>query len=112
MTLDFGTDIARRVNKAEHALDRTIAEIHDLAATMTRGRISNRLAASVGQNALAEVTLLCADLSAARERLIAAHRALLGEAERMGIPWHAAGPELKPEEDRPARPAHALKAAA
>jgi hypothetical protein len=112
MNPEFGTDLALRLHKAEHALDRAIAEVHDLASAMTRGRMKHRLSAAIGQEALVEVAGLGAELSVTRARIVAAHRLMKQEATDLGIPWQAAGPELKPEEDHPPRPAGVLKAVA
>lgn len=112
MNSEFGSDLALRLHKAEHALDRAIAEVHDLASAMTRGRMKHRLSAAVGQEALVEVAGLGAELTLTRARMVVAHRLLLRDATDLGIPWQAAGPELKPDVDRPARPAGALKAVA
>lgn len=110
-TEDFGVDLARQLYVAERALDVAIAEANDLAAMMTRGRLKARLAACVGQDALAEVGALVANLTTHRAGIVRAHEFLLRDATNLQIPWQAAGPMQKPEEDGPVRPTGYLRVA-
>lgn len=110
-TEQFGVDLARQLYAAERALDVAIAETNDLAALMTRGRLRARISAGVGQEALAEVGGLVAKLTAQRARIVRAHELLLRDATDLNIPWQAAGPMQKPEEDGPVRPTGFLRVA-
>lgn len=100
---EFGVEIARQLYAAERAVDMAIAEANDLASLMARGRIKHRISAIVAQDALADVGALVAGLTSTREKIVTAHLSLKRNADKLGIGWRAAGPEMKPEEDGPVR---------
>jgi hypothetical protein len=98
---DIGFTVARQVRSTEIAFDRAIAEAGQLITLMATGRIEARLAAAVGQDALMSVTTALSSMAGARGSLVAAHGELARSADNLDIPYAIAGPELKPDDDKP-----------
>ena len=67
---ELGRQMAEKLYAAERALDAALAEIGDLAALMTRGRMDHGIAAVVGQEALEYVAKCGGTLTKARRALI------------------------------------------
>lgn len=92
-----GVLVARGLRQSEHALDEAIAQTMRLGADMIDGRKAERLAASVGQQALKEVIVGLQAMATARDALIAAHVDLLSVATENQITWSLDGAsETKP----------------
>lgn len=100
---DFGHDLARRLYSTEHALDHALSEAALLVSSMTAGRVDQKISAVIGQDALANILQAMNTVGAARGAVVAAHHQMKADAERMRIEWRLAGPEMKPEDDRPIR---------
>lgn len=100
---DLGRQLAEKLKAAEHALDLALAEIGDLSALMTRGRMNHGIAAVVGQEALEYVARCGGALTKGRRALVKGHRRLAHDARLMRIEWVAIGGpgESKPAEDGP-----------
>ncbi|PQZ84413.1 MULTISPECIES: hypothetical protein [unclassified Brevundimonas] len=108
----FGQELARRLYSTEHALDQALSEAAQLVASMTTGRVDNRISAVVGQDALENILAAMSTVGAARAAVVAAHHQMKADADRMRIDWRLAGPEAKPEDDRPIRTIARLSAVA
>ncbi|MDY6923288.1 MAG: hypothetical protein SWI22_04930 [Pseudomonadota bacterium] len=105
---ELGRQMAEKLYAAERALDAALAEIGDLSALMTRGRMHHGIAAVVGQEALEHVAKCGGALTKARRALVEGHKQLARDARLMRIAWTTGyvGPgETKPAEDRPRVPA-------
>lgn len=100
---ELGRQMAEKLRSAEHALDLALAEIGDLSALMTRGRMNHGIAAVVGQEALEHVARCGGALTKARRALIKGHKQLARDARLMRITWVGfGGPgEAKPADDGP-----------
>lgn len=98
---DIGYVVARQVRATEIAFDRAIAEAGQLITLMANGRIEARLAAVVGQDALVGVTTALSSMAGARGNLVFAHGELARSADSLDIPYALAGPEMKPDDDKP-----------
>ncbi len=99
----MGRRLAEQLYAAERAVDAAVAEVSDLTAMMTRGRIECGIAAVVGQEALEHVVECNGVLTRARRALVEGHRRLARDARAMHIAWTALGGpgETKPAEDGP-----------
>ncbi|MBA4809249.1 hypothetical protein [Brevundimonas sp.] len=102
---DFGQDLARRLYSTEHALDLALSEAALLVSSMTAGRVDQKISAVIGQDALANILQAMNTVGAARGAVVAAHHQMKADAEQMRINWRLAGPETKPDDDRPIREA-------
>lgn len=101
---ELGRQMAEKLHTAERALDVALAEIGDLSALMTRGRMDHGIAAVVGQEALEHVAKCGGALTKARRALVEGHKQLARDARLMRIAWTAGliGPgESKPGDDGP-----------
>ncbi|SFS70016.1 hypothetical protein [Brevundimonas viscosa] len=100
---ELGRRMAEQLYAAERAVDLAVAEVSDLAAMMTRGRMEHGIAAVVGQEALERVVECSGVLTRARRALVDGHRQLARDARAMQIAWTALGGpgETKPAEDGP-----------
>ena len=101
---DFGQDLARRLYATEQALDHALSEAALLVSSMTVGRVDQKISAVIGQEALANILEAMNTVGNARGAVVTAHHQMKADAERMRIEWRMAGPEQKPEDDRPIRP--------
>lgn len=96
---ELGRQMAEKLYSAERALDTALAEIGDLSALMTRGRMDHGIAAVVGQEALEHVAECGGALTRARRALVEGHKQLARDARVMRIAWTTlGGPETKPED--------------
>lgn len=97
---DLGRRMAEKLHAAERALDGALAEIGDLSALMTRGRMDHGIAAVVGQEALEHVAKCGGALTKARRALVKGHRQMARDARMMRITWTALGgpQETKPDD--------------
>lgn len=94
---ELGRQMAEKLYAAERALDVAVAEIGDLSALMTRGRMDHGVAAVVGQEALELVAKCGGRLTRARRALVEGHKQMARDARSMRITWDAnGGPETKP----------------
>lgn len=99
---ELGRQMAEKLHAAERALDVAVAEIGDLSALMTRGRMEHGVAAVVGQDALELVAKCSGRLTRARRALVEGHKQMARDARSMRITWTiAGGPLTKPDEDGP-----------
>ncbi|MCS6625156.1 hypothetical protein N0B44_19770 [Roseibacterium beibuensis] len=100
---DLGRQMADKLHAAERALDAALAEIGDLSALMTRGRVDHGIAAVVGQEALEHVAKCGGSLTKARRALVEGHKQMARDARLMRITWTTLGGplETKPSEDGP-----------
>jgi hypothetical protein len=101
---ELGRRMAEKLYAAERALDGALAEIGDLSALMTRGRMDHGIAAVVGQEALEHVAECGGTLTRARRALVEGHKQLARDAKALRIAWspNLLGPgETKPGEDGP-----------
>lgn len=100
---ELGRQMAEKLHTAERALDVALAEIGDLSALMTRGRMDHGIAAVVGQEALEHVAKCGGALTKARRALVEGHKQLARDARVMRIAWTGLGgpSETKPSEDGP-----------
>ena len=99
---ELGRQMAEKLYAAERALDAALAEVGDLSALMTRGRMDHGIAAVVGQEALEHVAKCGGTLTKARRALIEGHKQMAKDAKAMRIVWRVlGGPELKPGDDGP-----------
>jgi hypothetical protein len=99
---ELGRRMAEKLYAAERAVDAALAEIGDLSALMTRGRVDHGIAAVVGQEALEHVSKCGGALTKARRALVEGHKQMARDARAMRIVWSVlGGPELKPDEDGP-----------
>ena len=106
----LGRQMAEKLYAAERAVDVALAEIGDLSALMTRGRMDHGIAAVVGQEALEHVSKCGGTLTKARRALVEGHKQMARDAKAMRIAWAAlGGPESKPEEDGPRVPTGHLR---
>ncbi len=98
----LGRQMAEKLHAAERALDVAVAEIGDLSALMTRGRMDYGVAAVVGQEALELVAKCGGRLTRARRALVEGHKQMARDARSLRIIWTVAGgPGTKPDEDEP-----------
>ncbi len=94
---ELGRQMAEKLYAAERAVDVAVAEIGDLSALMTRGRMDHNLAAVVGQEALELVAKCGGRLTRARRALVEGHKQMARDARSMRIAWTvASGPGTKP----------------
>lgn len=100
---ELGRQMAEKLQAAERALDVALAEIGDLSALMTRGRMDHGIAAVVGQQSLEHVAKCGGALTKARRALVKGHRQMARDARLMRIAWNGFGgpSETKPGEDGP-----------
>lgn len=100
---ELGRRMAEKLQAAERALDVALAEIGDLSALMTRGRMDHGIAAVVGQEALEHVAKCGGALTKARRALVEGHKQMARDARLMRIAWTGfVGPgESKPGDDGP-----------
>lgn len=101
---ELGRRMAEKLYAAERALDAALAEVGDLSALMTRGRMDHGIAAVVGQEALEHVAKCGGTLTKARRALVEGHKQMARDAKAMRIIWTTSfiGPgETKPHEDGP-----------
>ncbi len=101
---ELGRSMAEKLHAAERAVDVALAEIGDLSALMTRGRMDHGIAAVVGQEALEHVADCGGALTRARRALVEGHKQLARDARAMRIVWTTGlvGPgETKPGDDGP-----------
>lgn len=97
---ELGRQMAEKLYAAERALDAAVAEVGDLAALMTRGRMDHGIAAVVGQEALEYVARCGTRLTKARRALVEGHKQMARDARSMRIHWAVVGgPETKPGDD-------------
>jgi hypothetical protein len=107
---ELGRRMAEKLYAAERALDAALAEIGDLSALMTRGRMDHGIAAVVGQEALEHVAKCGGSLTKARRALVEGHKQLARDARAMRIVWSVlGGPELKPEDGPRTEPVGRLR---
>jgi len=108
---ELGRQMAEKLQAAERALDVALAEIGDLSALMTRGRMDHGIAAVVGQEALEHVAECGASLTRGRRSLVEGHKQLARDARLMRIAWTTLGgpSETKPAEDGPRQPVGRLR---
>lgn len=88
----LGVRIARRLQTAEHAVDRAMVETTALIQAMIEARVEAGFAADVGQPALVTLVRGLSQLADARGTVVDGHEALAGVAERQGVRWRMEGP--------------------
>lgn len=90
--------IALDLRASEHQIDHSLMAMMQLGQSMIDGRLKQNLAASVGHEALEEVTRSINSALACRSALVRAHGILKQTADEQGIAWTAEGPlEFKPK---------------
>ncbi|QBX38031.1 hypothetical protein E4M02_06340 [Brevundimonas sp. S30B] len=87
-----GVRVARCLHQAEHSLDQAILDANALVQAMIEARRAEKLAAEVGQQALADAVSGLAALAAARGDMVSSHSALARVAAHEQIGWRMDGP--------------------
>ena len=89
--------IARRLQTAEHAVDKAMVETSALIQAMIEGRADAGFAAEVGHLALVNVVRSLSQLTEARGAVVEGHGELAAVATEHNIGWRLDGPlEEKP----------------
>jgi hypothetical protein len=90
--------IARRLQTAEHAVDKAMVETSALIQAMIEGRTDAGFAAEVGHLALVNVVRSLSQLADARGAVVEGHGELASVATAHNIGWRLDGPlEEKPK---------------
>jgi len=89
--MHVGVRVARQVRTAEHAVDQAMIEVSRLVQTALEGRVEARLAAEVGQEALANMVRGLSQLAEVRSAVIASHCELAHVADDHQVGWHMDG---------------------
>jgi hypothetical protein len=90
--------IARRLQTAEHAVDKAMVETSALIQAMIEGRAEAGFAAEVGQSALQNMVRGLSQLAEARGAVVEGHGGLAAVASAHDIGWRLDGPfEEKPK---------------
>ena len=87
--------VAVRLRTAEHSIDAAMVEASEVVAELIRARKELRLAANVGDVAIAKATAAMAALAEARTAMVASHAELADVQSRLGIRTRMDGPEDK-----------------
>lgn len=87
-----GVRIARRLQTAEHAVDRAMIETTALIQAMIEGRADAGFAADVGHPALLNVVRGLNQLAEARGAVVEGHGGLAAVASAHGVLWRLEGP--------------------
>lgn len=87
-----GVRVARRLQTAEHAVDKAMIETTALIQAMIESRAEAGLAAEVGQPALLNIIQGLNRMAEARGAVVEGHTALAGVAEAIGMKWRMEGP--------------------
>lgn len=87
-----GVRIARRLQTAEHAVDKAMVETTALIQAMIEGRAEAGFAADVGQPALVTMVRGLSQLADARGAVVEGHEALASVAAAQGVAWRMEGP--------------------
>lgn len=90
--MQVGVRVARQVRSAEHAVDQAMIEVCRLVQTALEGRVEARLAAEVGQDALANMVRGLSQLAEVRGSVIASHGELAQVAGEHQVGWRLDGP--------------------
>lgn len=90
--MHVGVRVARQVRTAEHAVDQAMIEVCRLVQTALEGRVEARLAAEVGQEALADMVRGLSQLTQVRGSVIASHDGLAQVADDHQVGWYLDGP--------------------
>jgi hypothetical protein len=90
--MHVGVRVARQVRTAEHAVDQAMIEVCRLVQTALEGRVEARLAAEVGQDALANMVRGLSQLAEVRGAVIASHGELAQVADDHQVGWYMDGP--------------------
>ncbi|WP_428153871.1 hypothetical protein [Brevundimonas sp.] len=90
--MHVGVRVARQVRTAEHAVDQAMIEVCRLVQTALEGRVEARLAAEVGQDALANMVRGLSQLAEVRGAVIASHGELAQVADEHHVGWYMDGP--------------------
>lgn len=83
--------VAAKLFAAEAALDQALASVAELTAAMPRARMSAKISAVVGQDAIEDAADAQASLIEARRKLVAAHGKLEQVRVEVGLRVFAAG---------------------
>ncbi|KJV40012.1 hypothetical protein VH88_12465 [Brevundimonas sp. KM4] len=89
--MHVGVRVARQVRTAEHVVDQAMIEVSRLVQTALEGRVEARLAAEVGQKALANMVRGLSQLAEVRGAVIASHSELAQVADDHQVGWHMDG---------------------
>ncbi len=90
--------IARRLQTAEHAVDKAMVETSALIQAMIEGRVEAGFAAEVGHPALLNIVRSLSRLADARGAVVEGHSGLAAIASEHDIGWRLDGPlEEKPK---------------
>ncbi|HYC74680.1 hypothetical protein [Brevundimonas sp.] len=103
-----GVRIARRLQTAEHAVDKAMVETSALIQAMIESRADAGFAAAVGHPALLDMVRGLSQLAEARGAVVDGHNGLAAVAEAHAIGWRLDGPL----EDKPIAVVEAVPAAA
>ena len=87
-----GVRIARRLQTAEHAVDRAMVETSALIQAMIEGRADAGFAADVGHPALLNIVRGLGQLAEARGAVVEGHGRLAAVASAQGVLWRLEGP--------------------
>lgn len=87
-----GVRIARRLQTAEHAVDRAMVETSALIQAMIEGRADAGFAADVGHPALLNIVHGLNQLAEARGAVVEGHERLAAVASAQGVVWRLEGP--------------------
>lgn len=90
--MHVGVRVARQVRTTEHAVDQAMIEVCRLVQTALEGRVEARLAAEVGQDALANMVRGLSQLAEVRGAVIASHGELAQVADEHQVGWYMDGP--------------------
>lgn len=92
-----GARVARRLQTAEHAVDKAMVETSALIQAMIESRTDAGVAAEVGHPALLDMVRGLSRLAEARGAVVDGHSSLAAVADAHGIGWRLDGPlEDKP----------------
>ena len=96
---DAATRVAEALISTEGALDEAFSRMAGLLGTVTQARKDGQWSILVGQDAVNEIAAALPEMTAVRDRLIAAHRRLDRWQKRMGVEARMDGGQDKPPDN-------------
>ena len=96
--IEIAKDVAARLFAVEDAIDGSLKQAARLIGTMVDARRDLKLAAEVGQGALARTAATISALTEARSEIINTHQALAETRDRLGLRTVALGALDKPDQ--------------
>jgi hypothetical protein len=94
--IEAATKVAEALYATESALDDAFGRIAGLLGTVTQARQDARWSILVGQDAVNELAAALPEMTAVRDRIIAAHRRLDRWQKRMGVEVEMGAGQDKP----------------